>query len=188
MSLKAGRPGSDTPIMFFSARSAPDPETTQLQALRVSLNKPVLAIDELPLGPARGVIAIVQGPAPGRRLVVAIRSTRTDQAIFFWSDPLSGEPRDSAGLLDAAVSFAETMGFLFDDDLEPAADASQLWADWVGKAASPPLAASPKGANDPAVIPLTKFRLGPGHASIGDRLDPLGTDAEEEENDGARSA
>ncbi len=195
MSLKDGRPGSDTPIMFFSVKSAPDPATTQLQALRLSLNKPVLAIDELPLGPAMGVIAVVQGPAHTRRLVVAIRSTRTDQAVFFWSDPISRESDDSAGLLDTAVCFAESMGFLFDDDLEPAADAVGLWADWVAKAASPPRTASPQAerarseaASPAAVIPLTKFRLRPGRASIGGRLDPLGIDAEEEERDCARSA
>ena len=197
MSLKKGRPGSDTPLMFFSAQSAPDPATTQLEALRLSLNKPVLAIDELPLGPAMGVVAVVQGPAYGCRLVVAIRSMRTDQAVFFWSDPISRESNDAAGLLDTAVGFAESMGFLFDDDLEPAADAGRLWADWVAKAASPPRIASPPGAeraegersrSDAAVIPLTKFRLRPGRASIGGQLDPLGIDPEEKERDWARWA
>ena len=197
MSLKKGRPGSDTPLMFFSAQSAPDPATTQLEALRLSLNKPVLAIDELPLGPAMGVVAVVQGPAYGCRLVVAIRSMRTDQAVFFWSDPISRESNDAAGLLDTAVGFAESMGFLFDDDLEPAADAGRLWADWVAKAASPPRIASPPGAeraegersrSEAAVIPLTKFRLRPGRASIGGQLDPLGIDPEEKERDWARWA
>ncbi|MEE8509123.1 MAG: hypothetical protein V3T07_08680 [Myxococcota bacterium] len=226
----------------------------------MSLNQPVLAIDELPLGPARAVIAIVQGPAHGRRLVVAIRSTRTDQAIFFSSAPISRESDDSAGLLDTAVCFAESMGFLFDDDLEPA-DAARLWADWVAKAASPPRIASPQGAqraegersrsaspaasgkvegravsrrapkaegrgrrqtgprkegerrrsaspgaravigrlerravspqarrapSEVAAIPLTKFRLRPGRASIGGRLDPLGIEPDEKERGCAR--
>ncbi len=210
----------------------------------MSLNQPVLAIDELPLGPARAVIAIVQGPAHGRRLVVAIRSTRTDQAIFFSSAPISRESDDSAGLLDTAVCFAESMGFLFDDDLEPAADAARLWADWVAKAASPSRtspaasgkvegravsrrapkaegrgrrqtgprkegerrrsaspgaravigrlerrAVSPQARRAPsevAAIPLTKFRLRPGRASIGGRLDPLGIEPDEKERGCAR--
>lgn len=197
MSLKARRPGSDTPSMFFSAQSAPDPATTPLLLLRLSLNRPVLAVDELPSGPARAAIAIVGGPVQGRRLVVAIRSMRTDQVVFFASEWLPHGAGDSARLLDAAVSYSESMGFLFDDDLDPASEASRLWAEWVGKAASPPRGASSQGSQravsvpsppQAAAISLTKFRLRPGGASVGRRLDRPMTDVDEEERDCARSA
>ncbi len=195
MSLKARRPGSDTPSMFFSAQSAPDPATTPLLLLRLSLNRPVLAVDELPSGPASAAIALVGGPVQGRRLVVAIRSMRNDQVVFFASEWLPHGVGDSARLLDAAVAFSESMGFLFDDVLDPASEASRLWAEWVGKAASPPRGASPlqRAVSPPsppraAAISLTKFRLRSGGASIGRRLDRPMTDIDDEGRDCARSA
>ena len=167
MNLKLPAPGSDVSGMFFSAASAPNPTSTSLRTLWLSLNKPVLAIDELPLGPARAAIAVIRGPE-GLGLSVAIRSTRTDQVLFFDSDSAQALPGDGAELLDPAISFAEGMGFLFDDEPEAEAAASRLWDDWIGRAANPARPAPPARNRTPGgddTLRLSKFRLGPGLCS-----------------------
>ncbi len=133
MKLKRRRSDSDISVMFFSCASAPDPASTELRELRLSLNTPVLAIDGLPVGPARAAITLVQGPAGGPRLEVAIHSLRTDQVLFYAYGAASAAARD----FDAALSFAGAMGFLFDEDEIAGSGqvALQLWTDWVGKAA-----------------------------------------------------
>jgi hypothetical protein len=132
--------------MFFSPASAPDPASTELRELRLSLNTPVLAVDDLPVGLARAAITLVQGPAGGPRLEVAIHSLRTDQVLFYAYDAAGAAARD----FDAALSFAGAMGFLFDEDeMSGSGEAAlQLWTDWVGKAAKPPRSepARPKAA------------------------------------------
>lgn len=92
---------------------APD----RLLALRLSLNTPVVATPDLPAGPARAAI-VVHGEAGRTCFTVAVRSLRQGESVLY---ELEGEdPNDASGIavaLDAALSFAESMGFLFDDDL-----------------------------------------------------------------------
>lgn len=89
----------------------------RLLALRLSLNTPVLSTAELPTGPARAAIA-VYSEAGMRRFAVLARSLRGGLAVVY---ELEAEPAtDEAGwnvALDAALSFGESMGFLFDDEL-----------------------------------------------------------------------
>lgn len=89
----------------------------RLLALRLSLNTPVLSTAELPTGPARAAIA-VYSEAGIRRFAVIARSLRGGLAVVY---ELEAEPAtDEAGwnvALDAALSFGESMGFLFDDEL-----------------------------------------------------------------------
>ncbi|MEB2345636.1 MAG: hypothetical protein OZ948_12950 [Deltaproteobacteria bacterium] len=89
----------------------------RLLALRLSLNTPVVATPDLPAGPARGAIA-VHSEAGRTCFTVAVRSLRNGASVLY---ELEGE--DLAGAsgiavaLDAALSFGESMGFLFDDEL-----------------------------------------------------------------------
>lgn len=88
----------------------------RLLALRLSLNTPVVATPDLPAGPARAAIAV--HTESGRPcFTVAVRSLRQGIAVLY---ELEGEdPNDASGLavaLDAALSFGESMGFLFDDE------------------------------------------------------------------------
>jgi hypothetical protein len=89
----------------------------RLLALRLSLNTPVVATADLPAGPARAAI-VVHGEAGRTCFTVAVRSLRNGDSVLY---ELEGEdPNDASGIavaLDAALSFAESMGFLFDDDL-----------------------------------------------------------------------
>ncbi len=89
----------------------------RLLALRLSLNTPVLSTAELPTGPARAAIA-VYAEAGTRRFAVIARSLRGGVAVVY---ELEEEPAtDESGwsvALDASLSFGESMGFLFDDEM-----------------------------------------------------------------------
>jgi hypothetical protein len=89
----------------------------RLLSLRPSLNTPVVSTPELSAGPARAAIA-VHSEAGRPRFVVAVRSLRTGASVVY---ELEGEDLDGASghavALDAALSFGESMGFLFDDEM-----------------------------------------------------------------------
>jgi len=88
----------------------------RLLGLRLSLNTPVVATAELPAGPARAAI-LVYAEAGERRFAVAVRALRSGTSVVY---ELEGENLNEATgwavALDAAHSFGESMGFLFDDD------------------------------------------------------------------------
>jgi hypothetical protein len=124
--------------MYFSRQSPPERAATRLRSLRFSLNTPVVAIENLPVGPARAAIA-VESVGEGRSsLMLVVRSQRTGQLACFSHD----EPLESEGsvqiALDGALSFAEGMGFLLEDDAIPdlGADgpeaAAEAWNDLLG--------------------------------------------------------
>jgi len=89
----------------------------RLLALRMSLNTPVVATPDLPAGPARAAIA-VHSESGQTCFTVAVRSLRNGVSVLY---ELEGEDtNDASGIavaLDAALSFGESMGFLFDDEL-----------------------------------------------------------------------
>jgi len=154
------------------------------------MNTPVVVVEDLPAGPATAVIASLGGPG-GSRVALAIRSERSGQVVFFGPDDELLEWRGVDQALDAALSFAEGMGFLFEDDrLEKApSEARRLWEallDAAGRArplhagnhsgpATGPRAESPESQEElwleevtapgpPAdrSLPLTKFRSAGG--------------------------
>jgi len=89
----------------------------RLLTMRLSLNTPVLATAELPSGPARAAIfAYAEGTT--RRFAVAVRALRGGAAVVYELE--SDSPSDADGwsvALDASLSFGESMGFLFDDEM-----------------------------------------------------------------------
>ena len=120
--------------MFFPRREAPlDLVAERLHGLRLSLNAPVVATTELPPGPARAAIAVHE-EADGRpNVTVGVRSLRSGELVLYSYDGDLREESSVAVGTDAALSFAEGMGFLFDDDelLDPSpaarARALGLW-------------------------------------------------------------
>ncbi len=124
--------------MIFLADAPLESGCTELEALYVSLNSPVVTLDSLPVGPASAAVALHMHPRPG--VTLAVRCVRTGRVAFFTSGPR--EPgQDTKVLLDTALSFAESMGFLFDED-EVAArgedgphEAARLWLDLLGEEA-----------------------------------------------------
>ena len=105
-----------------------------LQGLCVSLNTPVLNIDELPVGPARAAIALYAGEYGALELAVGIRSIETRQVAVFQFQGQIPDDKPGPGAMEAATTFAEGMGFLFDDDVvaggaDGRTRAMRLWLD-----------------------------------------------------------
>jgi hypothetical protein len=101
--------------MFQPRPDAPAPSQASLQGLRLSLNTPVVSIEELPEGPARAAIVLETGADGSLQLAVVLRSLRAAGLVSF---VLSGEidPQAVTFAWDAALNFGEGLGFLFDDD------------------------------------------------------------------------
>lgn len=161
------------------AKAPHGPATKALLALHVALNSPVVALDRLPVGPASAAVALHPGPPPG--VTLAVRSVRSGQTVFFTSGDLLADRPDVA--LDAALSFAEGLGFLFDDDEVPArgaGEATQLWIELCGEDGPEPEAApalrpvpavehttEPAAEAAPPALLLSKFRrLAPAEAEL----------------------
>ena len=83
-------------------------------AVRYSMNEPIVSTAELPAGPARAAI-LVYLEEQTRRVVVVLRSLTRDRIVQY--EMRDEEYADATGMaFDAALTFAESMGFLFDDE------------------------------------------------------------------------
>jgi len=91
-----------------------------LHALYVSMNSPVVSVDSLPVGPAAAAIAV-----HGAGTTLLIRSVRTGTVASFSAEARFG--------LEAALSRAEALGFLFDDEANLAGEGHKrsAWPVWV---------------------------------------------------------
>jgi hypothetical protein len=136
--LKFASGRADAAAMYFCRQPLPERGVRVLRALHVSLNAPVIAIEDLPVGPARAAIALQDAGDGGVSLLLALRSQRSGQLACFAPDetPLSAAVAQIA--LDGALSFAESMGFLFDGDAIPELGeegpraAAQSWNELLG--------------------------------------------------------
>jgi hypothetical protein len=124
--------------MYFSRRPAPERGARALRALHLSLNTPVIAIEDLAVGPARAAISVELGPRGHVSLLLALRSQRSGQlACFAPDEDLAGESGVQIAL-DGALSFAESMGFLFDDEAtqhlgaDGPREAARTWNELLG--------------------------------------------------------
>ena len=119
--------------MIFPADWPLEASCPALRALYVALNSPVVRQDPLPVGPASAVVALHRDL---RGVSVAVRSVRTGRLAFFTTDP-ENPPSPEMGI-DAALSFAETLGFVFDEnqvgpDGAGAQRAAELWCEVIGE-------------------------------------------------------
>ncbi|HME71416.1 MAG TPA: hypothetical protein VKM54_16310 [Myxococcota bacterium] len=124
--------------MFFPRSLPLTLDESGLHGLRVALNTPVLSIQELPPGPATAAIAIHTEKAGERALTIAVRALRGGEVVFFTLDEDLSEDGAVLGAIDGALSFAEAMGFLFDDEIETATLAQRKgalarWRELVGE-------------------------------------------------------
>jgi hypothetical protein len=124
--------------MYFCRQPPPEREAKALRALHLSLNTPVVAIEDLPVGPARAAIAVQDAPEGRASLLLVLRSERTGQLACFAPDEMLESDVGAQIALDGALSFAESMGFLFDDDAIPELgaggprEAADSWNDLLG--------------------------------------------------------
>jgi hypothetical protein len=189
-----------------------------LDGLCPSLNRPIVEVEGLPVGPASAAIAVygsIDG-APG--LAVALRSEESGAVVVY---SFQGEPAATLhDAMDAGLTFAEGLGFLFDDDLLASGDrAGRLEAvvHWCrlmgdeppsgGPPAEEPLLLDdlveleeelPAEADPLAPAPasmLSKFRLSPdaelspgGQGGDRDGKDALGQEPGDEPDDGSGAA
>jgi hypothetical protein len=124
--------------MHFCRQPPPEREARALRALHLSLNMPVVAIEDLAVGPARAAIALQDAPEGRTSLLLVLRSQRTGQLACFAPDEVLQGDASARIALDGALSFAESMGFLFDDDAIPELgaggprEAAESWNDLLG--------------------------------------------------------
>ena len=103
--------------MFFLPRTRPLELTAKsVRALRPSLNTPVVAMADLPVGPACAAILVHVERGHGLQISVGVRSLSCGSVALYGFDGLINATVVTVAL-DAALSFAESMGFLFDDDV-----------------------------------------------------------------------
>jgi len=142
--------------MIFTADAPIESRSSVLHALYVSLNSPVVNLEKLPVGPAAAAVAL-HGPGPG--VTLAVRSVRTGRVVFFTSDARGAGGDAVEVLLGAVVSFAEGLGFLFDDDeviargTEGPRLSAHLWAEFVGDEVGEPDAEPFESGHTDSVAP-----------------------------------
>jgi len=143
--------------MILPARAPLEPYGQPLRALYVALNRPVVTLESLPTGPAKAAVAL-----HGAGASLCVRCVRTGQVqLFTTTEELAGERRVA---LDAALSFAESMGFLFDDDEvgsrgdSGAEQATRLWCELCGEAAAPGRETRSKDPRDEPAEPSAGVR------------------------------
>ena len=153
--------------MLVSVSTPEEPAGAELRALRLSLNSPIVEVESLPVGPANAAIALHEAFG-SLRVTLALRSERGGKRVFYAHEE-PGET-DFDRMIDAALSFAEGMGFLFDDDEVEARgevgprEGARIWLGFTGveplapedeRPATPAATRSLEPASGPT---LTKFR------------------------------
>ena len=130
--------------MFFLRRLRPlEVDGERVRSLRLSLNAPVLSTPDLPVGPARAVIVVHKDSRGRMDATVGVRSQRSGEFAYWSFDGELTSADDLDVAADAALSFAESLGFLFEDDVvSPGSDASKAWRTWLGVGSHAPSALS----------------------------------------------
>ncbi len=164
---------------MFSPLSQPlDLAPGQLELVRFSLNQPVVSTAEVAPGPARAAI-VVHREGGVRFHTVVVRPVREGRpALYRLEEP--DLPDDVA--LDASLSFAESMGFLFDDEAqldaaskegaETLATLGELLGDTADAVGAEILLDELAAREPPPPVSLSRFRLRvPGPAPV-ERAEP----------------
>ncbi len=164
---------------MFVRRSEPVALTEEgLDGLCPSLNRPVVDAGGMPVGPARAIIALHRDLSGQRLLLVAVRSEDSGSVTTFEFD---GELNTAPHLaLDAGLTFAEGMGFLFDEDMLIAGGpdgrrrALESWCELTGDDLPEPI--------DLAIFDLPGVEIPPedGALQLEDLVDSIEDDLSEE--------
>lgn len=174
--LKWGVGPADSGGMFFPRKTPVQLDPERFRALRLSLNAPVVSTEDLPSGPARAAIVLWWEDDQSPVLEVRMRSAKTGGVVAYGFDEPLANAGDVETALEAALTFAESMGFLFDDDVLSGEDTGarepviRAWEEFEGVSEVAPVT-RPQPREDepleltelapepaPAQVPLTKFR------------------------------
>jgi hypothetical protein len=102
--------------MYFLRRLRPlEIAGERVRSLRASLNAPVIRAPDLPAGPARAVIVVHREARGGMDATVGVRSVVSGEIAYWSFDGELASDTDLSVASDAALTFAESLGFLFDD-------------------------------------------------------------------------
>ncbi len=104
-----------------------------LQSLCASLNAPVIHIEQLPVEPARAAIVIYAEEYGDFGLAVGMRSLESGQTALYRYRASIPEASEIPAAMEDALSFAEGLGFLFDEDMiaqHPVSGRQQALAHW----------------------------------------------------------
>ena len=159
-----------------------------LLALRPALNAPVLNVQFLPVGPARAAIVVFAEEYGGIGLAIGVRSNEGGQvAVFQNQEPIEADvPIEEA--LESALSAAERLGFLFDEDMmstapggEGRSQALALWGRLMGELElpDPPKAVPSQPATSESILDPSASSTLNTLAPIAERTAALAPDAAE---------
>ncbi|MCH7600607.1 MAG: hypothetical protein IH973_12695 [Myxococcales bacterium] len=115
--LKSATASSDEMRMFMPCPEEPPVPESAIAGFCVALNTPVVNIEMLDVEPARAGILLAANDYGDLILLVRVSLVSSGEGVTF---KFQGDPADfgnTAAALDAALSFSEGMGFLFDEDL-----------------------------------------------------------------------
>lgn len=158
--------------MFRRLSEALPLSEASILALRPALNAPVLNVDFLPVGPARGAVVVFGEEWGGIGVAIGIRSNESGQVAVFRNQE-SFEPEVAvASVLEPALAEAERMGFLFDEDMlslpQGRSQAMALWGRLMGEIEMPPPPRSvpPEPAATESIRDLPLRSVEPAEAAI----------------------
>ncbi len=175
--------------MFISSAIVPPGSEAALQGFCAALNTPVVNIEELDVSPARAAIMLCADEYGELCLVVGVRSLSSGKTLTF---KYQGDPEDfgsSSDALNAALCFAEGMGFIFEEDLIAeggSAGRHRAWTIWNALMEPPGEEADDDAARDERESrdPMAETRIFSADASLEDQsaTDSLGTGEAAEED------
>jgi hypothetical protein len=103
--------------MFLHCKDPLQLSEACLHGLLPSLNAPVAQVEELPNGPVRAAIVIYAKGYGELGLAIGMRALESgDTALYETREPIENESA-IPDAVERALSFAEGLGFLFDDDM-----------------------------------------------------------------------
>ena len=154
MRLKHRGDPADVMAMFSATKQPPSLSEASLLCLCASLNAPVVRMDDLPSGPARCAVLVYAEPYGDLGLTVAVRSLEGGEVLVLRSqEPLPPDSDPAAGL-EMAITYAEALGFVFDEDMLNGGQASHderlaAFDHWLKLVGSEEVFAAPDVASPP---------------------------------------
>jgi hypothetical protein len=125
--------------MYFLRRLRPlEVSGERVRSLRLSLNTPVLSTPDLPSGPSRAMILVHREARGGMDTTVGVRSVGSGDVAYWSFDGELVSDADLSVAADAALTFAESLGFLFEEaPIAGGARAEKAFRSWL-EGESPP--------------------------------------------------